>query len=134
MKNFLKLHLKKPLPRNQFFYLNNFHYKWNRCPTVRESARLQSFPDDFVFDCRSGHQFLYKGKRPEDNRCSLYLLSAEVRIAVFCMKKTIDIIGLQIFNNQLFMNDMFIGLRFGLLIKQGNAVKLSERKYCFHCS
>ncbi len=28
---------------------NLFHYEYNRIPTVRESARMHSFPDDFVF-------------------------------------------------------------------------------------
>ena len=28
---------------------NHFHYKWNRVPTVRENARLQSFKDSFRF-------------------------------------------------------------------------------------
>ena len=28
---------------------HHFHFKYNRVPTVRESARIQSFPDDFIF-------------------------------------------------------------------------------------
>lgn len=30
-------------------HMNYFHPIYNRVPTVRESARLQSFPDDFIF-------------------------------------------------------------------------------------
>ena len=39
----------------------HFHYKYNRIPTVRESARLQSFPDDFIFYGNKQDQFKQVG-------------------------------------------------------------------------
>ena len=55
-KNVRKMHIawtrynsKKPSPTIDTGHRHHFHYKFNRIPTVRESARLQSFPDDFVF-------------------------------------------------------------------------------------
>ncbi|MBE6515255.1 MAG: DNA cytosine methyltransferase [Methanocorpusculum parvum] len=40
---------KKPSRTIDTGHRNHFHYKYNRVPTIRENARLQSFPDDFVF-------------------------------------------------------------------------------------
>lgn len=40
---------------------HHFHYLYNRVPTVRESARLQSFPDDFIFKGNKGSQLKQVG-------------------------------------------------------------------------
>lgn len=40
---------KKPSKTIDTGHRNHFHYKWDRVPTVRENARLQSFPDTFIF-------------------------------------------------------------------------------------
>ena len=40
---------KEPSTTIDCGHRNYFHYKENRIPTVRESARIQSFPDDFKF-------------------------------------------------------------------------------------
>lgn len=40
---------KKPCFTIDTGHNHHFHYKANRVPTVRESARIQSFPDDFRF-------------------------------------------------------------------------------------
>ena len=44
-----RYHSKKPSKTIDTGHRNHFHYKWNRVPTVRENARLQSFPDTFEF-------------------------------------------------------------------------------------
>jgi DNA (cytosine-5)-methyltransferase 1 len=44
-----RYHSKKPSKTIDTGHRNHFHYKLNRVPTVRENARLQSFPDRFQF-------------------------------------------------------------------------------------
>jgi len=44
-----RYHSKKPARTIDTGHRNHFHYKFNRVPTVRENARLQSFPDTFIF-------------------------------------------------------------------------------------
>lgn len=46
---FKRMNSKEPSTTIDCGHRNYFHYKENRIPTVRESARIQSFPDDFRF-------------------------------------------------------------------------------------
>lgn len=51
----------KPSPTIDTGHRHHFHYKFNRVPTVRESARLQSFPDSFIFTGNKTMQFRQVG-------------------------------------------------------------------------
>lgn len=51
----------KPAPTIDTGHRHHFHYKWNRVPTVRECARLQSFPDDYIFLGTKTQQFRQVG-------------------------------------------------------------------------
>lgn len=53
-----RYHSMKPSKTIDTGHRNHFHYKFNRVPTVRENARLQSFPDSFIFE----------GNRTQQNR------------------------------------------------------------------
>ena len=56
-----RYHSKKPSKTIDTGHRNHFHYKYNRVPTVRENARLQSFPDDFVFFGNKTQQYRQVG-------------------------------------------------------------------------
>lgn len=56
-----RYHSKKPSLTINTGHRSHFHYKYNRIPTVRESARLQSFPDDFVFYGNKSEQYKQVG-------------------------------------------------------------------------
>ena len=51
----------KPAPTIDTGHRHHFHYKYNRVPTVRECARLQSFPDNFIFEGNKTQQFRQVG-------------------------------------------------------------------------
>lgn len=46
-----RLNSSKPSFTIDTGHRHHFHYSYNRIPTARESARIQSFPDDFFFTC-----------------------------------------------------------------------------------
>ena len=56
-----RYHSQKPSKTIDTGHRNHFHYKWNRVPTVRENARLQSFPDDFEFFGNKTQQYRQVG-------------------------------------------------------------------------
>lgn len=56
-----RYHSKKPSPTINTGHRSHFHYKLNRIPTVRESARLQSFKDNFIFYGNKTQQYRQVG-------------------------------------------------------------------------
>ena len=56
-----RYHSKKPSLTINTGHRSHFHYKYNRIPTVRESARLQTFPDNFVFYGNQSQQYKQVG-------------------------------------------------------------------------
>jgi DNA (cytosine-5)-methyltransferase 1 len=55
---------------------NYFHYKENRIPTARESARIQSFPDNYFFTGNKTSQYTQIGNAVP------VLLSSAIAVAI----------------------------------------------------
>lgn len=56
-----RYHSLKPSKTIDTGHRNHFHYEFHRVPTVRENARLQSFPDDFRFYGNKTQQYKQVG-------------------------------------------------------------------------
>lgn len=56
-----RLHSKKPASTVDTGHRHHFHYRYNRVPSVRENARLQSFPDSFIFIGNKSQQYRQVG-------------------------------------------------------------------------
>ena len=56
-----RYHSRKPSLTINTGHRSHFHYKFDRIPTVRESARLQSFPDNFIFYGNKSQQYKQVG-------------------------------------------------------------------------
>ncbi len=56
-----RYHGSKPSRTIDTGHRNHFHYKYDRVPTVRENARLQSFPDAFLFKGTKTQQYRQVG-------------------------------------------------------------------------
>ncbi|CEP43703.1 DNA cytosine methyltransferase [Paraclostridium sordellii] len=56
-----RYHSEKPSRTIDTGHRTHFHYKWNRIPTARENARLQSFPDDFILHGNKTQQYRQVG-------------------------------------------------------------------------
>lgn len=56
-----RYHSQKPSLTINTGHRTHFHYEYNRIPTVRENARLQSFPDDFIFYGNKSQQYRQVG-------------------------------------------------------------------------
>lgn len=60
-KAFQRMNSQLPSNTIDTGHRNYFHYAENRVPSVRESARLQSFPDDFIFTGSKTSQYKQVG-------------------------------------------------------------------------